>query len=154
MCEQVRQAYSDAYLTAHFEVPGEMFTLAMQVGKEEGWGAGVEWGGGGGCRALLTWAHLKGGEVQDIPLVGIASAECLLLLVFTLPLPLPMQAKRRGMGVVGSTSNILDFIAGKVGPGNGSYMWGACPGLFQDSPCSSHSYPFHNRLLAWHLKLH
>jgi quinolinate synthase len=47
------QAYSDAYLTAHFEVPGEMFTLAM-------------------------------------------------------------QAKARGMGVVGSTSNILDFIAGKV----------------------------------------
>ena len=36
VCEQVRQAYSDAYLTAHFEVPGEMFTLAMQVRKEEG----------------------------------------------------------------------------------------------------------------------
>lgn len=47
------QAYGDAYLTAHFEVPGEMFRLAM-------------------------------------------------------------QAKARGMGVVGSTSNILDFIAGKV----------------------------------------
>eukprot|EP00879_Flechtneria_rotunda_P002104 GHRR01002285.1.p1 GENE.GHRR01002285.1~~GHRR01002285.1.p1 ORF type:complete len:676 (+),score=228.04 GHRR01002285.1:210-2237(+) len=52
-CELVRQAYSDAYLTAHFEVPGEMFTLAM-------------------------------------------------------------EAKARGMGVVGSTSNILDFISSKV----------------------------------------
>eukprot|EP00878_Enallax_costatus_P034367 GHUV01038100.1.p1 GENE.GHUV01038100.1~~GHUV01038100.1.p1 ORF type:complete len:222 (+),score=55.32 GHUV01038100.1:388-1053(+) len=47
------QGYNDAYLTAHFEVPGEMFTLAM-------------------------------------------------------------EAKARDMGVVGSTSNILDFIAGKV----------------------------------------
>ncbi|GAX73552.1 hypothetical protein CEUSTIGMA_g1003.t1 [Chlamydomonas eustigma] len=53
VCEQVRLFYGDAYLAAHFEVPGEMFTLAM-------------------------------------------------------------QAKRRGMGVVGSTSNILDFIANKV----------------------------------------
>jgi len=53
VCEIVREAYSDAYLTAHFEVPGEMFTLAM-------------------------------------------------------------EAKGRGMGVVGSTSNILDFIALKV----------------------------------------
>lgn len=31
-CEVVREAYGDAYLTAHFEVPGEMFTLAMEVG--------------------------------------------------------------------------------------------------------------------------
>ncbi|KAF5842215.1 hypothetical protein DUNSADRAFT_8614 [Dunaliella salina] len=53
VCEIVREAYSDAYLTAHFEVPGEMFTLAM-------------------------------------------------------------EAKGRGMGVVGSTSNILDFIVLKV----------------------------------------
>ena len=53
VCEQVRLGYGDAYLTAHFEVPGEMFSLAM-------------------------------------------------------------AAKRRGMGVVGSTSNILDFIASKV----------------------------------------
>lgn len=30
---------------------------------------------------------------------------------------LAMSAKKRGMGVVGSTSNILDFIAGKVGWG-------------------------------------
>eukprot|EP00878_Enallax_costatus_P017140 GHUV01017996.1.p1 GENE.GHUV01017996.1~~GHUV01017996.1.p1 ORF type:complete len:608 (+),score=183.54 GHUV01017996.1:527-2350(+) len=52
-CELVRKGYNDAYLTAHFEVPGEMFTLAM-------------------------------------------------------------EAKARDMGVVGSTSNILDFIAGKV----------------------------------------
>jgi len=52
--EAVREAYGDAYLTAHFEVPGEMFTLAM-------------------------------------------------------------EAKARGMGVVGSTQNILDFIEAKVG---------------------------------------
>lgn len=49
----VAAAYGDAYLTAHFEVPGEMFKLAM-------------------------------------------------------------AAKRRGMGVVGSTQNILDFIAAKL----------------------------------------
>ncbi len=54
VCEIVKEAYGDAYLTAHFEVPGEMFTLAM-------------------------------------------------------------AARRRGMGVVGSTSNILDYIASKVG---------------------------------------
>lgn len=53
LCHHALQGYNDAYLTAHFEVPGEMFTLAM-------------------------------------------------------------EAKARGMGVVGSTSNILDFIAGKV----------------------------------------
>ena len=48
-----REGYRDAYLAAHFEVPGEMFSLAM-------------------------------------------------------------EAKRsRGMGVVGSTQNILDFIAAK-----------------------------------------
>lgn len=45
--------YCDAFLTAHFEVPGEMFALAM-------------------------------------------------------------EAKRRGMGVVGSTQNILDFIKERV----------------------------------------
>ncbi|CAL8471866.1 g11408 [Coccomyxa elongata] len=49
----LREAYGDAYLTAHFEVPGEMFALAM-------------------------------------------------------------EAKKRGMGVVGSTQNILDFIAAKL----------------------------------------
>lgn len=48
----MRQAYGDAYLTAHFEVPGEMFALAI-------------------------------------------------------------EAKARGRGVVGSTQNILDFIADK-----------------------------------------
>jgi quinolinate synthase len=53
VCELVKLAYNDAYLTAHFEVPGEMFGLAI-------------------------------------------------------------QAKQRGMGTVGSTSNILDFIAGRV----------------------------------------
>lgn len=52
-CEQVRVGYADAFLAAHFEVPGEMFTLAM-------------------------------------------------------------EAKTRGRGVVGSTSNILDFIAAKL----------------------------------------
>lgn len=49
VCESVRKGYGDAYLTAHFEVPGEMFNLAM-------------------------------------------------------------EANTRGMGVVGSTSNILSFI--------------------------------------------
>ncbi|GAA0162530.1 transferase [Lithospermum erythrorhizon] len=47
--ETINEMYCDAFLTAHFEVPGEMFSLAM-------------------------------------------------------------EAKRRGMGVVGSTQNILDFI--------------------------------------------
>ncbi|XP_068664937.1 quinolinate synthase, chloroplastic-like [Aristolochia californica] len=46
---KIREGYSDAFLTAHFEVPGEMFSLAM-------------------------------------------------------------DAKKRGMGVVGSTQSILDFI--------------------------------------------
>ncbi|KAL0341602.1 UNVERIFIED_CONTAM: Quinolinate synthase, chloroplastic [Sesamum calycinum] len=46
---KINEMYCDAFLTAHFEVPGEMFSLAM-------------------------------------------------------------EAKRRGMGVVGSTQNILDFI--------------------------------------------
>jgi quinolinate synthase len=55
VAEAVRLGYSgDAFLTAHFEVPGEMFALAM-------------------------------------------------------------EARARGAGVVGSTSNILDFIADKVG---------------------------------------
>ncbi len=49
----MREAYSDAYLTAHFEVPGEMFSLAM-------------------------------------------------------------AARRKDMGTVGSTQNILDFITDKV----------------------------------------
>ncbi|KAM0838713.1 hypothetical protein ACQ4PT_060793 [Festuca glaucescens] len=47
--EKIKEEYSDAFLTAHFEVPGEMFSLSM-------------------------------------------------------------EAKTRGMGVVGSTQNILDFI--------------------------------------------
>ncbi|MQM01739.1 hypothetical protein Taro_034506 [Colocasia esculenta] len=51
--ERIRGLYCDAFLTAHFEVPGEMFSLAM-------------------------------------------------------------EAKRRGMGVVGSTQNILDFIKQRV----------------------------------------
>ncbi|KAI5067399.1 hypothetical protein GOP47_0017927 [Adiantum capillus-veneris] len=50
---RVRKGYRDAFLTAHFEVPGEMFALAM-------------------------------------------------------------EAKQRGMGVVGSTQNILDFITSRV----------------------------------------
>lgn len=51
--EKIKEMYCDAFLTAHLEVPGEMFSLAM-------------------------------------------------------------EAKRRGMGVVGSTSNILDFIKDRV----------------------------------------
>ncbi|XP_008793728.2 quinolinate synthase, chloroplastic [Phoenix dactylifera] len=51
--ERIKELYCDAFLTAHFEVPGEMFSLAM-------------------------------------------------------------EAKRRGMGVVGSTQNILDFIKIRV----------------------------------------
>lgn len=54
VCKLVEEGYSDAYLAAHFEVPGEMFALAM-------------------------------------------------------------AARRRGMGVVGSTQNILDFIAARLG---------------------------------------
>lgn len=51
--DKINEMYGDAYLTAHFEVPGEMFSLAM-------------------------------------------------------------EAKKRDMGVVGSTQNILDFIKKKV----------------------------------------
>ncbi|KAK9066440.1 hypothetical protein SSX86_013762 [Deinandra increscens subsp. villosa] len=51
--EKIKDMYCDAFLTAHFEVPGEMFALAM-------------------------------------------------------------EAKRRGMGVVGSTQNILDFIKSRL----------------------------------------
>ncbi|KAL9686492.1 hypothetical protein QQ045_023952 [Rhodiola kirilowii] len=51
--DRINEMYCDAFLTAHFEVPGEMFSLAM-------------------------------------------------------------EAKRRGMGVVGSTQNILDFIKQRV----------------------------------------
>jgi quinolinate synthase len=54
VCRVVRESYGDAYIAAHFEVPGEMFTLAM-------------------------------------------------------------EARKRSMGVVGSTQNILDFIALKLG---------------------------------------
>jgi quinolinate synthase len=53
VCAAVRAGYSDAYQTAHFEVPGEMFELAM-------------------------------------------------------------EARERGMGTVGSTSNILEFIVARV----------------------------------------
>ena len=52
--DRIKELYWDSFLTAHFEVPGEMFSLAM-------------------------------------------------------------EAKGRGMGVVGSTQNILDFIKQKVG---------------------------------------
>lgn len=51
--QKINEMYCDAFLTAHFEVPGEMFSLAM-------------------------------------------------------------EAKRRGMGIVGSTQNILDFIKQKL----------------------------------------
>lgn len=55
MVNHVKKFYGDAFLTAHFEVPGEMFGLAM-------------------------------------------------------------EARKREMGVVGSTKNILDFITEKVSP--------------------------------------
>ncbi|CAI9112788.1 OLC1v1013280C1 [Oldenlandia corymbosa var. corymbosa] len=51
--QKINELYCDAFLTAHFEVPGEMFSLAM-------------------------------------------------------------EAQRRGMGVVGSTKNILDFITQRL----------------------------------------
>ncbi|KAF0889518.1 hypothetical protein E2562_025286 [Oryza meyeriana var. granulata] len=51
--EKIKEQYCDAFLTAHFEVPGEMFSLSM-------------------------------------------------------------EAKTRGMGVVGSTQNILDFIKSRL----------------------------------------
>ena len=54
VCRVTAESYRDAYIAAHFEVPGEMFTLAM-------------------------------------------------------------EARRRGMGVVGSTQNILDFISARLG---------------------------------------
>lgn len=53
VCDITEKVYRDAYIAAHFEVPGEMFTLAM-------------------------------------------------------------EARKRGMGVVGSTQNILDFISEKL----------------------------------------
>lgn len=53
VCKTVKELYADAYMTAHFEVPGEMFNLAL-------------------------------------------------------------EAQRRGMGVVGSTSNLLNFIDKRV----------------------------------------
>ena len=31
VCDAVRKYYGDAYQTAHFEVPGEMFKLAMEA---------------------------------------------------------------------------------------------------------------------------
>ncbi|GMH41948.1 hypothetical protein BSKO_09867 [Bryopsis sp. KO-2023] len=37
VCQLVQDAYGDAYLAAHFEVPGEMFTLAME-GRKRGMG--------------------------------------------------------------------------------------------------------------------
>lgn len=51
--QTLREAYSDAYLTAHFEVPGDMFNMAL-------------------------------------------------------------EAQKRGMGIVGSTSNLLSFIGGRI----------------------------------------
>lgn len=65
VCQLVKDAYGDAYLAAHFEVPGEMFGLAM-------------------------------------------------------------EAKKRGMGVVGSTSQILKFISDVV----------SCGGAKENRSCS------------------
>ena len=33
--KRIQTDYSDAFYTAHFEVPGEMFTLAMQAQVKE-----------------------------------------------------------------------------------------------------------------------
>ena len=38
VCEAVTKHYGDAYLTAHFEVPGEMFALAMKAKRERNMG--------------------------------------------------------------------------------------------------------------------
>eukprot|EP00210_Caulerpa_lentillifera_P006528 g6234.t2 len=38
VCKIVREAYGDAYIAAHFEVPGEMFALAMEA-RRRGMGA-------------------------------------------------------------------------------------------------------------------
>ncbi|EFJ43789.1 hypothetical protein VOLCADRAFT_106629 [Volvox carteri f. nagariensis] len=40
VAELVRRAYGDAYLAAHFEVPGEMFGLAMEAKRTRDMGAG------------------------------------------------------------------------------------------------------------------
>jgi quinolinate synthase len=37
-CDAVRRGYGDAYITAHFEVPGEMFTLAMEAAAQRDMG--------------------------------------------------------------------------------------------------------------------
>lgn len=59
VCELVRQGYSDAFLTAHFEVPGEMFTLAMQV-----WGcAGVRYN----CGKSLRCASARQPPADPLP---------------------------------------------------------------------------------------
>ena len=38
VCETTKKFYGDAYLTAHFEVPGEMFKLAMEAKQERDMG--------------------------------------------------------------------------------------------------------------------
>ena len=38
VCDAVRKYYGDAYQTAHFEVPGEMFKLAMEAKRERDMG--------------------------------------------------------------------------------------------------------------------
>ena len=38
VCENVKKYYGDAYQTAHFEVPGEMFKLAMEAKRERDMG--------------------------------------------------------------------------------------------------------------------
>jgi quinolinate synthase len=38
VCETVKNFYGDAYQTAHFEVPGEMFNLAMEAKRERDMG--------------------------------------------------------------------------------------------------------------------
>ena len=116
VCELVRQGYSDAFLTAHFEVPGEMFTLAMQV-----------WGVGGWSMHVIRASFVAQPDSHKLTLCRqTVSSELALVCSSSAPFNRPphfhtldltatwSQAKRRGMGVVGSTSNILDFISSKV----------------------------------------
>ena len=56
----VREAYSDAYLTAHFEVPGEMFTMALEAASR---GAGVT----GSTSNILDFIAARLGEALDRP---------------------------------------------------------------------------------------
>eukprot|EP00955_Chlamydomonas_euryale_P015646 167491-Chlamydomonas_euryale.AAC.4 len=67
-CDAVRKAYSDAYLTAHFEVPGEMFTLAMEAPGEVFNSLLSRQGAWGGLHAMerALWEMLSTGHLNFI----------------------------------------------------------------------------------------